>query len=68
MKLVTDYRDAGVHVNWLNIELKQYEHVTITLPSGHRVDVFDDCINVAGPEVHHTRDGKRVWTGPRRAL
>ena len=48
--------DGGLHV-----DLGEYEHVTVMLPSGHRVDVFANEINVAEPGTHGTRDGKRIW-------
>jgi hypothetical protein len=50
-----------LQVEGLHAEIGPYEHVTIVLPTGHRVDVFSDFINVATPDTHRTKEGRRVW-------
>ena len=44
------------------IELGKYEHVTVRLPDGRSVTVYDNMIYVATePDVASHKNGQRIW-------
>ena len=54
LSIATDYLDP--------IKLGQHEWVSVCLPDGRTVTVFDDRIYVATEqETRDKKDGKRIW-------